>query len=340
MKKLVLFIFGILMMVSTTEATNGINHTNETFGVNYRYNEAVTFIERGIRFHVFLNGDFDFDSQFYLRNRWNNQVPIFRDFRGRITRVGNVRIRYNLRGDVRRIGSVLMNYRRGWLQSVGNLTIQYNRWGDPLFFGQVHWNGYYNNFYYGPSFGVNFNWNIGRICPYNDPFFYGNQFRNNYRRVRQDANYIYYRRNEGATGSGDQIIRRRRAGTANSNTNTNTNTNTQTLRNRRGNTATNNQTVRDRRGNTNVQNNTNRRRVVQNSNSNNNRRVKKVSTNSRTRPQTRPQTRPTEINRQRVVRKKTNSYNRKSQVKKKEVKQRKALPKKNTSRRSSSRSRS
>ena len=119
-------------MVSYVEATNETNSA-KIVGVDYGFNEAVTFFENGIRFHVYLNGDFDFDPEFYYRSRRNRRVPIFRDFRGRINRVGNVRIRYDFRGNVRRIGQVTMNYRRGLLRRVGNLTVQYNSWGNPRF---------------------------------------------------------------------------------------------------------------------------------------------------------------------------------------------------------------
>ena len=98
------------MIISTSEAKIAVTSNNDAFGLKYQVDEAVTFIERGIRFHVYLNGEFDFDSHFYLRNRWNNQVSVFTDYRGRITRVGNVRIRYNSRGDVRRIGEGFRAY--------------------------------------------------------------------------------------------------------------------------------------------------------------------------------------------------------------------------------------
>ena len=216
MKRRVLFLLAMFMMVSYAEARNEANATN-VIGVNNRFDDAVTFFERGIRFHVFLNGDFDFDSRFY-RNRRNRNVRIFRDFNGRINRVGNVRIRYDFNGNVRRIGRVTMNYRRGLLRRVGNLQIQYNRWGDPRFYGNVGFDDFYNDYYYyGNSFGVNFNWNVGAICVYNDPFFYGNEFRNSYRRVREDANFIYYRANDGTNVTRDRILRRRKANSPNNN---------------------------------------------------------------------------------------------------------------------------
>ena len=239
MKKTVLLLLALFMMVSYVEA-KGEKSSTKIVGFENRYDEAVTFFERGIRFHVYLNGDFDFDSRF-LRTRWNGRVHIRRDFQGRINRVGNVWIRYDFRGNVRRIGRVSMSYRGGWLRRVGNLSIQYNSWGNPQYYGSVGFNDLYNDYYYTNNFTVGVNWNLGTVCPYNDPFFYGNEFRNYYRRVREDANFIYYRANRNANVSRNQVLKRRKSTS----------------------TANNGQTVRDRRR-VNTQNGTNKRRVVQN----------------------------------------------------------------------------
>lgn len=262
MKRSVQFLLAMFMMVSYVEASES-NHPTEIVGVEYRYNDAVTFYERGIRFHVYLNGDFDFDSRYF--NRWRNRrVRVSRDFQGRVNRVGNVRIRYDFQGNVRRIGRVTMTYRRGFLRRVGNLTVQYNRWGDPRFYGNVGFDDFYNDYYYGNSFNVGFNWNVGAICVYNDPFFYGNEFRNNYRRVREDANYIYYRANDNSTVSRDRMLRRRKSSS---------NNNVRTA-----------QTVRDRRR-VGTQTNTNQRRAIQNESNNNRRRTQVDSNQNRRRNQ-------------------------------------------------------
>ncbi len=210
MKKGVLLLLGMFMMVSHVEAKKGVNPTVK-IGVEYRYNEAVTFIERGIQFHVFLNGDFDFDSR-YVRKRRNSRIRIYRDYRGKISRVGNVSISYNSRGNVRRVGSIYMGYNRGWLTNVGQLDVSYDRWGNPVFYGQVRYNDYYydNTNYYNPGLSVGFNINLGAICVYNDPYFYRNEFRTNYRQIREDDNFYYYRANKNANVSRDRILKRRK----------------------------------------------------------------------------------------------------------------------------------
>ncbi|MEQ6124824.1 hypothetical protein AAON49_11515 [Pseudotenacibaculum sp. MALMAid0570] len=206
MKKGVLFLLAMFMMVSYVEANNGQKST-KIFGVENRYDDAVSFVEKGIRFHVFLNGDFDFDSR-YLRTRRNRRIPIQRDYQGRVKRIGNVYIRYDFRGNVRRIGSVYMRYNRGRLTNVGDLRIRYNRWGTPRFYGQVRYNDYYYNGY--DSFSVGFNLNLGTICLFDDPYFYRSEFRNNYVQIREDDNFYYYRANKNAKVSRDRILKRRK----------------------------------------------------------------------------------------------------------------------------------
>lgn len=208
MKKGVLIVLGMLMIASSVEAKKSENLPNR-FGVNYyAYNNAVNFFENGIEFFVFTNGDFDFDINFT-----NRRLPIDRDFRGRITRIGNVSLRYDFRGNVTRIGGISMGYFRDRLTRVGNLRVSYNRWGDPIFNGNVR-NFYYNN-------GVRFNLSFGDVCNYNDPYFFRNEFRRNYSQIREDNNFFYYRANTNANiGNRSQILRRRKPATLrNSNSN-------------------------------------------------------------------------------------------------------------------------
>lgn len=209
MKKGLYFLVALFMMVSSVEAINGSNLTNRNWENYYSYDNAVSFVERGIEFFVFTNGDFDFDTNF--RNRG---VRINRDFRGRIRRVGNVFINYDFRGNVSRIGNVFINYRRNRLVSVGNLTVRYDRWGYPIFYGDVRDNYFFDN-------GVRFNLNIGRIYNFNDRFFYRNNFNRNYTRIREDRNFYYYRANKGANvNSNDRVIRRRKSTVENRRNNT------------------------------------------------------------------------------------------------------------------------
>lgn len=94
MKKGILLLLGIFMTVSNIEAKQN-DHRPELFRLNYySYTNAINFSERGIDFFVFINGDFDFDINY------NRNIRINRDFRGRIKTIGNVSVRYDLRGNV------------------------------------------------------------------------------------------------------------------------------------------------------------------------------------------------------------------------------------------------
>lgn len=181
MKKLILTLF--LLAASYSKPIYSYN-SSENLTQSY-YDNAVTFVENGIRFHVFFNGDFKFDRGRSRNRRGNNRISIQRDYQGRVRRVGNVLISYNNRGDVRKIGSIYMQYSRGRLTRVGHLKIYYNRWGDATFYGRVRYNDYYYNNYnefYSPY-----------VYRYNDTFFYGNRFRNYYSQLREDDNFYYYK---------------------------------------------------------------------------------------------------------------------------------------------------
>jgi len=211
MKKSLFILLTMFMIVSSIEAK--VNEkTIFKSGFDY-YDNVVSFVERGIEFTLFLNGQFDFNTRYkntyfdYNGQRiGRNGVKIDRNRRGRVSRVGNVYINYNFRGDVSRIGSVFVDYNRGFVTNVGDLRVKY-RHGNPYFYGQVHHN---NEYYYGNS-GINIDISFGDVCDYNDTYFYQKDFRNNYYHVKEDANYYYYKSNPNAKiGKRSTIIKRRK----------------------------------------------------------------------------------------------------------------------------------
>ncbi|MDY0779819.1 hypothetical protein [Tenacibaculum sp. IB213877] len=216
MKKGILLLLGLVSITAVNATT--IKTPSSKIGVNYRYNDAVTFVERGVQFHVFLNGDFDFNiharnNRYYDYNgiRVNNGLRIERDYRGRIRRVGNVFINYDARGNVKRIGNVFMQYRFGNLSRVGNLKIVYDRWGYPNFNGYVKPGRHYDDYYYNDGLDVNIDINIGGIFEYDDAYFYKRDFRNNYRQFKEDNNYFYYKTIPNAKiGKKAKIIKRKK----------------------------------------------------------------------------------------------------------------------------------
>ena len=200
MKKGLLLFLGMLMMVSTVEATDGKKSNSIKGYYNYLGTQPIKFMERGIKFYVFPNGDVDFNtntrfsSQYYYRNgrRYKKRIPhrgvsIQRDYTGRVRRVGNVFINYNRYGNVSRVGSVFIDYHRGRrLKRVGGLSIRYDRYGRARYFGQVK-----------PRFGVGFGLNNHHyddfIYDYNDDFFYGDNFYDFYEDYGEDDDYFYYK---------------------------------------------------------------------------------------------------------------------------------------------------
>ena len=190
MRRLIILSMILFTSVSISAEENTINPNRNFF--TYSYDNAVYFVERGIEFNVFLNGEFDFSTRrnfaVYNRNRYgfNRNVRISRDFDGRIRRIGNVNVR--------------MNNFRGRLTRVGNLSIRYDRWGYPRFFGNV--NSFRN---------TRFNGNIGNVYFYNDPFFFNANFRRNYTKFREDRNFFYYKARPNArVENGKRIIKRRK----------------------------------------------------------------------------------------------------------------------------------
>ncbi len=209
MKKGLLLLIGLMTLVSVN-ANELKKSTATTTSIN-GYDEKVTFIERGVQFHIFLNGDFEFNnpnrSRYYNGNRYSNRsFNIDRDYKGRIKRIGRNYIRYDFRGNVTKIGNIKLYYRNGLLRKVGHLKISYNDWGDPFYHGEVK----YNNDYYDDGF--HFSINIGSVFNYNDRYFYKREFKNNYRKYKEDRNYYYYRAKSNAKiGKRSKVIKRRKS---------------------------------------------------------------------------------------------------------------------------------
>lgn len=209
MKKALLLFLGIMSFVAVSANDKNVP-SEKTITIN-RYDEAISFIERGVQFHVFLNGDFEFDTpnrnyyKYNNRRYRQNNIRIDRDYKGRIKRIGSNYIRYDYRGNVTRIGNIRIYYRRGVVRKVGDLKVSYNNWGDPYFYGNVH-RDYYDS-------GIQFSLNFGTIFNHNDRYFYEHSFKNNYRKYREDKHYYYYKvKPNGKVGKRGKLIKRRKAG--------------------------------------------------------------------------------------------------------------------------------
>ncbi|VXB74453.1 conserved exported hypothetical protein [Flavobacterium sp. 9AF] len=166
--------------------------------VDYRYADPIVFMERGIEFYVFPNGEFDFNTVQTTRSNNLNRThgapgvrgnsrgyygttgtKVEHDYMGRVRRVGNVFINYDATGRVKRVGSVYMNYNSFALTQVGGLRIIYDRRGRIIdIVGTV--NSYSGHYTYTT------NNNHYQADNYND-YHSDNGYNNN------DEDYYYYR---------------------------------------------------------------------------------------------------------------------------------------------------
>lgn len=158
MKNFYLLFVGLLLSVTTTQASetsNQLEATKNGLTNRYRYAQPIQFVERGVEFFIFQNGEFDFNTHpvAYNRsrrnsvnatygaprvrtrgNRYNTRdigVRVEHDRNGRVRRIGNLFINYDSYGRVKRIGSIYMryHYRHGKIKQVGGLHLKYNRRG-------------------------------------------------------------------------------------------------------------------------------------------------------------------------------------------------------------------
>ncbi|WP_299440819.1 hypothetical protein [uncultured Aquimarina sp.] len=163
MKKMILFIAAMLLVGTAAQATDQkLSDQVDRVTKRYRYAQPIVFVEGGVKFFVYPNGEIDFktpkrrnynnwdrnsrnyNSPGHTRGyRYNNRFTVRYDYYGRLKRVGLTTIGYNRFDQVRRIGSVLMRYnRRGKLAQVGGLRIYYGKRGRIKHIeGNIHYTG-------------------------------------------------------------------------------------------------------------------------------------------------------------------------------------------------------
>ncbi|MFV5700379.1 hypothetical protein ACM55F_00760 [Flavobacterium sp. XS2P12] len=154
MKKITLLVASIFLIgggvANATEKTNF--SLERRLPVDFRNAEPIVFIERGIEFFVFPDGQLDFNTRpstgGYKYNKSNKRgslnktygaqtntrnknygVKVEHDNMGRVRRIGNVSINYDSNDRIKRVGTVYMAYNRYALERVGGLEIIYNRRG-------------------------------------------------------------------------------------------------------------------------------------------------------------------------------------------------------------------
>ncbi|WP_157972917.1 hypothetical protein [Aureibaculum luteum] len=122
----------------------------------YENNKSFTFIEEGITFSIFQNGEFDFyinprrgmhvgvdlDNVSISYNSGYNYEPYVQyDDYGAIIQIENTPIYYDSYGRIIEAGDVTINYRSSRVNRIGSLNIYYNSYG-----GYSYQRGYVNVF--------------------------------------------------------------------------------------------------------------------------------------------------------------------------------------------------
>ncbi len=163
MKRIVLFIVVMFLIGTTAQATDQRYADDQNRVMNrYRNAQPIFFVEGGITFLVYSEGEIDFEKprrRYRHHTDWGNRhqsAPghsqnykhrsrhtVRYDYYGRLNRVGLTTVSYNRYDQVRRIGSVLVRYnRRGLVSKIGGLHIYYNRYGTIKHMeGAVHYTG-------------------------------------------------------------------------------------------------------------------------------------------------------------------------------------------------------
>ncbi|RRQ48755.1 hypothetical protein DZC72_13860 [Maribacter algicola] len=190
MKNLVL-LFTAMILGTTGVLANGTVEDKVATRNAYRYNNSFIFVENGITFSVYPDGEFDFYIEDYVTGRRNgitfnsgydySPYAQYDDY-GAVIQVENVPIYYDFYGRVNQIGDVDIRYRNNRVRSVGGMFVFYDNRG----FYDYHTgfiNIYNRHYVYRPFHGFFVRPAIGFALVFNRP----------YRRFYTPIRYTYYR---------------------------------------------------------------------------------------------------------------------------------------------------
>lgn len=150
--KILIFVTFVFVSLGAFATTNTLKHNL----YNNSYGDSFTFVERGVTFSVFQNGEFDFyinprnDFQIGYRNRnvnisfnsgYNYDAYVQYDAYGAIIQVEDIPIYYDYYGRVRRIGNINLSYQYGRLARLGGMFVHYDNYGYYSYY-----TGYINNY--------------------------------------------------------------------------------------------------------------------------------------------------------------------------------------------------
>ncbi len=137
MRNLVL-LFTAMILGTTGVFATGTDEDKVAPRNAYRYDNSFIFVENGITFSVYPDGEFDFyiDNQISASrngitfNSGYDYSPYAQyDDYGAVIQVENVPIFYDYYGRVSQIGDVNINYRNGRVRQVGSMFVYYNNRG-------------------------------------------------------------------------------------------------------------------------------------------------------------------------------------------------------------------
>lgn len=132
-------------------------NANSVSIVTYTTNSAITFVENGITFSVFKNGEFDFyinsisnglnvnyqspNTNISFNSGYNYDPYVQYDTYGAVVQVENTPVYYDQYGRISQIGAININYRSNVVYRVGGLFMHYNTHGY-----YTHHTGYINHY--------------------------------------------------------------------------------------------------------------------------------------------------------------------------------------------------
>lgn len=156
-------IFAFLFVGVTASA----NSETSVYPSPFNYGESFIFVEGGVEFSVYPNGEFDFyyNPQFSRSPLGNIQHPnsnisynagynydpyIQYDDFGAVIQIEDVPVYYDYYGRIIQAGNIFINYNsRGQLVRLGNMHIRYNRFNQPInYIGYI--NAYNPRYVYRP----------------------------------------------------------------------------------------------------------------------------------------------------------------------------------------------
>lgn len=193
MKKSVFYFAVLLLGTLFMQAKTG----KETIRTYFNYGKSFVFVENGVTFSVYPDGEFDFyindrvnvgaqvsfgNSNITFNSGYNYNPFVQYDDYGAVIQVQNVPIYYDYYGRVNQIGGINIWYRNNRVRRIGGLHVYYNNRGYFDYY-RGYINIYNRHYVYRPYHGYFVRPAIG-FCQV---------FPNPYRRYYYPVRYTYYR---------------------------------------------------------------------------------------------------------------------------------------------------